>query len=151
MDKNTKINLLFRDIGKISQTGFQDAAKLLNLFGTSLEQCAQQLKKFMVASNADEIRAALDAKDAEIERLRGIVPEVLVLGRLNDELCAENERMRAALQWVEDKARAGKIEIAPSLLGTGFEFGFWPSGSARVATAKTLLEAIEVALASSLP
>lgn len=32
----------------------------------------------------------------EIERLRGIVPEVLE--RLNDDLCAENERLRAALQ-----------------------------------------------------
>jgi len=33
---------------------------------------------------------------AEIERLRGIVPEVLE--QLNDELCAENERLRAEIR-----------------------------------------------------
>jgi hypothetical protein len=62
-----------------------------------------------------------------------------------NELRADNERLRAALQWIENKARARKIEIAPSLLGTGFEFGFWPSGSAKVVPAKTLLEAVEKA------
>ena len=36
----------------------------------------------------------------EIERLRGIVPEVLE--RLNDELCAENERLRTALAKIAD-------------------------------------------------
>ena len=43
---------------------------------------------------------------AEIERLRGIVPEVLE--RLNDELCSENEMLRAGLQecvkYMEDDA-----------------------------------------------
>ena len=57
----------------------------------------------------------------------------------------EIANLRAALQWIEDKARARKLEIAPSLLGTGFEFGFWPAGEARVVNAKTLLEAVEAA------
>lgn len=38
----------------------------------------------------------------ENERLRGIVPEVLE--RLNDELCAENERLRAALRQANTQA-----------------------------------------------
>jgi hypothetical protein len=44
---------------------------------------------------------------AEIERLRGIVPEVLE--RLNDELCAENERLRAdaaRYRWLRDEEGA---------------------------------------------
>jgi vacuolar-type H+-ATPase subunit I/STV1 len=58
---------------------------------------------------------------AEVERLRGIVPEFLE--KLNDELCAENERLRAEVErlgealeriargtvvaatWVSDEAR----------------------------------------------
>lgn len=39
---------------------------------------------------------AFAAQAAEIERLRGIVPEVLE--RLNDELCAENDALRAELR-----------------------------------------------------
>lgn len=61
------------------------------------------------------------------------------------ELRDENTRLYRALQWLEDKARARKLEIAPSLLGTGFEFGFWPTGDARVVNATTLLEAVEAA------
>ena len=37
--------------------------------------------------------AQIAEKDAEIARLRGIVPEALE--KLNDELCAENEALRA--------------------------------------------------------
>ena len=55
-------------------------------------------------------------------------------------------RLRAALLWIEDNARAGKIEIAPSVRGTGFEFGFWPSAKAVVvAGAASLLDAVEQA------
>lgn len=50
------------------------------------------------------------AMEAEIERLRGIVPEALE--RLNDELCAENDRLRAAL-W---KACGDDAEIAQAYL-----------------------------------
>lgn len=47
----------------------------------------------------NQIEGAISENEAlhhEIERLRGIVPEVLE--RMNDELCAENERLRSALQ-----------------------------------------------------
>jgi hypothetical protein len=77
--------------------------------------------------------------DATLERLLASASSVEV------SQSEEIDRLRAALQWLEDKARARKIEIAPSLLGTGFEFGFWPSGSALVVPAKTLLEAVEAA------
>jgi hypothetical protein len=54
-----------------------------------------------------------DEAAAEIERLRGIVPEVLE--RLNDELCAENERLRAAIAappgWVPDNVRAALCQM----------------------------------------
>ena len=40
-------------------------------------------------------RDELEKAEREIERLRGIVPEVLE--RLNDEMCDENERLRAEL------------------------------------------------------
>lgn len=66
----------------------------------------------------------------------------------NDELT----RLRNAMQWLETQAREGRLEIAPSLLGTGFEFGFWRCRSkgwtsldARAVNAKTLLEAVEAA------
>lgn len=61
------------------------------------------------------------------------------------ELRDENTRMRRALAWLEEKARACKLEIAPSIYGSGFEFGFWPQCDAKVVTAKTLLEAVEAA------
>lgn len=57
----------------------------------------------------------------------------------------ENTRLHRAMQWLEDKARARKLEIAPSLYGTGFEFGFWPQCDAKMVNAKTLLEAVEAA------
>ena len=62
----------------------------------------------------------------------------------NDEL----ERLRAALRWLENRAREGRLEIAPSLLGTGFEFGFWRQKSigARAVNAKSLLEAVETVM-----
>ena len=57
------------------------------------------------------------------------------------------QRLSAAIQWVEDRARDGKLEIAPSVRGTGFEFGFWPGARALVLVgAPTLLEAIESAM-----
>lgn len=62
-----------------------------------------------------------------------------------DVASAEVHRLRAALVWIEQKARAHKLEIAPSLLGSGFEFGFWPAGTAKVVNAKTLLDAVEAA------
>ena len=40
-------------------------------------------------------RDELTKAEREIERLRGIVPEMLE--RLNDELCAENEQLRAEI------------------------------------------------------
>ena len=46
----------------------------------------------------------------EIERLRLIVPEVLE--RLNDELCAENERLQALNSSLTRKANAYLIENA---------------------------------------
>lgn len=61
------------------------------------------------------------------------------------EMRDEIARLTRALQWLEDRARARKLEIAPSLLGTGFEFGFWPTGDAKVVTARTLLDAVEAA------
>jgi hypothetical protein len=61
------------------------------------------------------------------------------------ELREENVRLRRAMDWLEAKARARKLEIAPSLYGTGFEFGFWPQCDAKVVNAENLLEAVEAA------
>ena len=57
----------------------------------------------------------------------------------------ELERLRAAMAWIEARAREGKLEIAPSILGRGFEFGFWPKCDAKVVLAPTLLDAVEAA------
>lgn len=76
----------------------------------------------------EEVEAALMRAGAQIEALQD-----------------ENRRLRSALQWLEDKARAGKLEIAPSLYGTGFEFGLWPQCDAKVVNAKTLVDAVEAA------
>jgi hypothetical protein len=53
--------------------------------------------------------------------------EHATLVKFAGEAVAKIERMERALAWIEDKARARKLEIAPSLLGSGFEFGFWPT------------------------
>ena len=47
-------------------------------------------------AKVDAMLAKLTAARAEVERLRGIVPEFLE--KLNDELCAENERLRAEVE-----------------------------------------------------
>lgn len=58
--------------------------------------------------------AALLVKQAhEVERLRGIVPEVME--RLNDELCAENERLRAALRIAREGYASEAITGLPVL------------------------------------
>ena len=59
-----------------------------------------------------ETAAELRRQHAEIERLRGIVPEVLE--RLNDELCAENERLRAdaaRYRWLRD-LRCNSVSVS---------------------------------------
>ena len=43
----------------------------------------------------------------ELERLRGIVPDVLE--RLNDEMCSENEQLRAKVAALEDDAARWQI------------------------------------------
>lgn len=70
------------------------------------------------------------------------------LERRHQALLIENARLRGALDWLEDKAREGRLEIAPSLLATGFYFGIWPKSGpidARAVKAATLFEAVEVA------
>jgi hypothetical protein len=71
--------------------------------------------------------------------------EHATLVKFAGEAVAKIERMERALAWIEDKARARKLEIAPSLLGSGFEFGFWPKGDAKVVNARCLLDAVEAA------
>ena len=51
--------------------------------------------RFLASGQDDPHSVALTEAADELERLRGIVPEVLE--RLNDELCAENERLHAEL------------------------------------------------------
>lgn len=56
------------------------------------------MSDYMAAQMDSQIEGAISENEAlrrEVERLRGIVPEVLE--RLNDELCDENERLRSAL------------------------------------------------------
>ena len=63
------------------------------------------------------------------------------------ELLQKLQRLEAAMHWIEAKARAGKLEIAPSVRGTGFEFGFWPGARAVVLVgAPTLIHAVEAAM-----
>ena len=64
------------------------------------EPCERYTAAQMRAYASQEVTRA----HAEIERLRGIVPEVLE--RLNDELCAENETLRAKLQSAQDEWHA---------------------------------------------
>lgn len=58
---------------------------------------------------------------------------------------AEIESCQRVLAWLEAQARAGKLEIAPSRLGAGFEFGLWSSGptEAVVCLGQTLSTAVE--------
>ena len=76
--------------------------------------------------------AALLVKQAhEVERLRGIVPEVLE--RLNDELCAENERLRALLQALVNALNSGhSLTIFDAL--TGAEAALGPNAGAKLET-----------------
>ncbi len=71
----------------------------------------------------DDVFAALDAQDAEIERLR---------------------EDAARLDWIEQQASRMKIELARSIMGKGFEIGEWPSLRVTV-TAGTLREVIDAA------
>ena len=66
------------------------------------------------------------------------------------ELLARVEAEERALQWVEQKARAGKLEIAPSPYGTGFVFCFWAPRmiDAKVFRGNTMAEAIDAARAA---
>ena len=61
------------------------------------------------------------------------------------EALSEEAKDAARLAWVERMAKAGKIEIARSILGAGFEFGFWPGGACKVFTGD-LRAAIDSAL-----
>lgn len=65
----------------------------------------------------------------EIERLRGIVPEVLE--RLNDELCAENERLRASLTLAANRLDRLALDL-PHGSSAQHEAGEW-AGEARSA------------------
>ena len=57
--------------------------------------------RFLASGQDDPHSVALTEAADELERLRGIVPEVLE--RLNDDLCAENERLRAALSAILER------------------------------------------------
>lgn len=61
----------------------------------------------------------------------------------DDEVSVGDDARR--LDWVESAASAGRLEIARSLLGSGFEFGFHPSGACMVKSG-TLREAIDGAM-----
>jgi len=91
---------------------------------TTLEQAARQALAVLESDNLwpvphaanaaiDALRAALAQQQAENERLRGIVPEVLE--QLNDELCEENREMLAALKSIMDTVdRHAQLGLEPS-------------------------------------
>jgi hypothetical protein len=59
---------------------------------------------YLLSQERNATEAELRRQHAEIERLRGIVPEVLE--RLNDELCAENDRLNAQRRELQaDRAK----------------------------------------------
>jgi hypothetical protein len=85
-----------------------------------------ELCMWLRANSSGIYRPAAEAAD-EIERLRGIVPEVLE--KLNDDLCAENQRLRgllaaererlvvlarAALNCMEETWRILEAEFGPN-------------------------------------
>lgn len=99
------------------------------------------------ASGLDaDLRIGVDADTAEGRKgqwtVRVRADTVLALCDEIDRLRAENAALRAGFDWLERKARQRKLEIAPSIYGTGFEFGFWPECRAVVVSAKTLAEAV---------
>jgi hypothetical protein len=71
----------------------------------------------------------IDAQD-EIERLRNKVQAL--------------QKDADRLNWIETVASLKKIEIAKSILGTGFEIGEWPSMRVTVKSG-TMRDAIDAA------
>ena len=98
---------------------------------TKAEELAARLESGWcpIESPADMERAA-----AELRRLSAVEAE-------RDALRADAER----LDWIERAALARKVEIARSLLGTGFEIGQWPSMRVTV-TSGSLRAAIDAAM-----
>jgi len=70
-----------------------------------------------------------------------------VVGWLRDELDALRKDA-ARIDWIERAARAQRIEIAKSILGTGFEIAEWPSMTVRVING-TLRDAIDASIKDS--
>jgi hypothetical protein len=98
------------------------------------------------AADALEQQAAQIAeKDAEIARLRGIVPEVLE--KLNDELCAENEALRA------DAERWSHVRDGFSVMGLnidGMHSWTW-RGYHKIGKGANIDEAVDAALRQEQP
>ena len=66
------------------------------------------------------------------------------------EMMKEEDAKR--VDWLESQASIGRFEIARSLLGGGYEFGFWPlSGPRAEVYDGSLREAIDKAMLASKP
>jgi hypothetical protein len=77
-----------------------------------------ELCMWLRANSSGIYRPAAEAAD-EIERLRGIVPEVLE--KLNDELCAENQRMHETLRSLYTALRDRHYGRMPDEVQTAYD------------------------------
>lgn len=103
----------------MSEAKQSDSTDLLGSLRQDAMALARAINPLVRATAPDPLTCAaaarvMELQADEIDRLRGIVPEVLE--RLNDELCAENERLRAALA---DSCEEHRAEIYDTATGGG--------------------------------
>ena len=98
----------------LSARGFRRGARGLTspITGASpVDLSLGLVERLRVWSDGPETDQLVNEAADEIERLRGIVPEVLE--RLNDDLCAENKLLRAALRIAREGYASEEITGLP--------------------------------------
>jgi hypothetical protein len=103
-------------------------------------------------SQAQEKIARLQGEIAEIERpldaqMARLNARVIALTAQRDVLSEALGKEVARLDWIERLAKAGRLEIAISILGSGFEFGMHATKKPTRCTVKngTLRTAVDAA------
>jgi hypothetical protein len=103
-----------------------------------LSQAQDQVVRLQ--AQIDEIERPLDAQMARLNS------RVIDLTAQRDSLSMTLSREVARLDWIERLANAGRLEIAPSLLRSGFEFGMHrKAGTTCTVKSGTLRSAIDAA------
>ena len=104
-----------------------------------LDQAQEQIARLQ--SELAEIQRPLDAQMARLNE------RVIALTAQRDVLSLALGKEVGRLDWIERMAKAGRLEIAISLLGSGFEFGMHAAKKPTRCTVKagTLRAAVDAA------